>query len=380
LRKLVFIVFALVFITCDSIKFKEQALYDKYELPDSREESEYVFFSEGTGTMWNSLFNCGNFEVSNTVAYEGKSSIKVDWNKAKCEWIGFGNSFNNWQPIDLSKLRFKKALSFYVRTQEKTANAIPIVANLEDFSGGGSYYFIDAGKYLNGLVMDTTWKQIIVPLWHFPIIEEEVDINSIKQMKFQLEGGGSFFLDEIKIIDYSKEEYDKMRAGVELMRPKGNANQTVYRKGNFEEDVWGYENNECQTLAEEISKSNSKQIHWIYNANKCNWAKWGINWNGWYAMNLRGVSETSKIYFKLKSKLVGSKFKVMLEDFKGHKTEIFNSQNNAIQSKDGWINVLVELKSLNLIEKKFALDQIKQIYFEGTGEGEIFIDEIKIIK
>lgn len=228
--------------------------------------------------------------------------------------------------------------------------------------------------------MDTTWKQIIVPLWHFPIIEEEVDINSIKQMKFQLEGGGSFFLDEIKIIDYSKEEYDKMRAGVELMRPKGNANQTVYRKGNFEEDVWGYENNECQTLAEEISKSNSKQIHWIYNANKCNWAKWGINWNGWYAMNLRGVSETSKIYFKLKSKLVGSKFKVMLEDFKGHKTEIFNSQNNAIQSKDGWINVLVELKSLNLIEKKFALDQIKQIYFEGTGEGEIFIDEIKIIK
>jgi hypothetical protein len=297
LRKLVFIAFTLLLATCDSIKFQEQVLYDKYEFPASREDDEQVFFSEGTGTMWNSLFNCGNFEISNQVAYSGKSSIKLDWNKAKCEWIGFGNSFNNWQPTDLSESRFRKALSFYVRTQEKTARAIPIVANLEDFSGGGSYYYIDAGKYLYGLEMDTTWKQIIVPLWHFPIDEEnEVDISSIKQMKFQLEGGGSFFLDEITIIDYSQEKYDKMRADVELMRPKGNANQIVYREGSFEEDVWGSENNECQTLVEEISKNETKQIHWIYNSKECSWAKWGINWNGWYAMNLRGIDENSSFY------------------------------------------------------------------------------------
>ncbi|MFB0998111.1 MAG: hypothetical protein QMC28_05370, partial [Flavobacteriales bacterium] len=96
MRKLVFITFTLLLATCDSIKFQEQVLYDKYEFPASREDDEQVFFSEGTGTMWNSLFNCGNFEISNQVAYSGKSSIKLDWNKAKCEWIGFGNSFNNW--------------------------------------------------------------------------------------------------------------------------------------------------------------------------------------------------------------------------------------------------------------------------------------------
>ena len=377
MRKLVFITFTLLLATCDSIKFQEQVLYEKYEFPASREDDEQVFFSEGTGTMWNSLFNCGNFEISNQVAYSGKSSIKLDWNKAKCEWIGFGNSFNNWQPTDLSESRFRKALSFYVRTQEKTARAIPIVANLEDFSGGGSYYYIDAGKYLYGLEMDTTWKQIIVPLWHFPIDEEnEVDISSIKQMKFQLEGGGSFFLDEITIIDYSQEKYDKMRADVELMRPKGNANQIVYREGSFEEDVWGSENNECQTLVEEISKNETKQIHWIYNSKECSWAKWGINWNGWYAMNLRGIDENSSFQIKIKA-TKNSAFKVFIHDFRGHKAEIFTSKTQTITSND-WTIINVPMKNLNLKDKNFAMDQIREVYFEGTGEGEVFINEIKI--
>lgn len=378
MRKLFFILILFLFASCESVKFKEIALYDKFEEPAPRGENGSEVFTESTGTMWNSLFECGNFEVNNKVAYKGKSSIKLDWNKADCEWIGFGNSYNNWQPVDLSEERFRKALSFFVRTQEKTAKAIPIVACLEDYGGGGSYYFIDANKYLYGLEMDTTWKQIIVPLWHFPIIEEEVDIASIKQMQFQLEGAGSFYLDEITIIDYSKEEYAKMRAEVELMKPKGNFNQIVYREGNFAEDAWGYENNECQTLVEEISKDKNKQIHWIYNSKECAWAKWGINWNGWYAMNIRGIEETSSIKFSLKAS-ENSKFKAAIHDFKGHKATIFDSKNQSINS-DEWTEITIPLKSLDLKEKKFALDRIRQIYFEGEGQGEVFIKEIKITK
>jgi len=354
-------------------------LYDKYEQPAPKENYSQVIFSEGIGTMWNSLFDCGNFEITNSVAYSGKSSIKLDWNKGECEWIGFGNSFNNWQPVDLSNDRFTKALRFFVRTQSKTAKAIPIVANLEDFSGGGSYYFIDAGKYLNGLEIDTTWKEIIVPLWHFPIDPEEVDIFSIKQMQFQLEGSGSFYIDEIEIIDYSKEEYATSRLLVEQMKPKGAFNQTVYRKGNFEEDVWGYKNNPCQELKEMKDSLGNTQIHWKYNSKNCDWAKWGVNWNGWYAINLRGVNETSAIHFKLKSS-ENSEFKVMIEDFKGHKTKLFSNKNEQISADKEWQHIVIQLKNLELKEKDFVLDQIKQITFEGTSFGEVFIDEIKITK
>ena len=118
-------------------------------------------------------------------------------------------------------------------------------------------------------------------------------------MKFQLEGAGSFYLDEIKLINYSKEEYQNMRAEVELMKPKGEFNQIVYRENNFKEDVWGYENNMCQTLNESTSKTGDKFIYWKYDGDECPWAKWGINWNGWYAINLRGVEEESNIYFIL---------------------------------------------------------------------------------
>lgn len=380
MRKLIIISCAFIVYSCESIKLKEQVLYDKYLQPAPQEKYTQVVFSEAVGTMWNSLFDCGNFEITNSVSYSGKSSLKLDWNKGDCEWIGFGNSFNNWQPVDLSEERFKKALRFYVRTQSKTAKAIPIVANLEDFSGGGSYYFIDAGKYLNALEIDTIWREIVVPLWHFPIDLEEVDIHAIKQIQFQLEGSGSFYIDEIEIIDYSKEDYAMSRSIVEEMKPKGAINQNVYREGNFEEDVWGFNNNNCQELKEIKDNMGNSIIHWKYNADNCTWAKWGINWNGWYAINLRGVIETSAIHFKMRSS-ENSQFKVMIEDFKGHKTELFS--NNASQqrlTKKGWNSVVIDLKKLELIEKDFVIDQIKQIYFEGTFSGEVFIDEIKITK
>lgn len=379
MRKLFILSCFLIFYSCESVKFKEQLLYDKYEQPAPQENYTQVFYSEGVGTMWNSLFDCGNFEITNSVSYSGSSSLKLDWNKENCEWIGFGNSFNNWQPVDLSEDIFKKALRFYVRTQSKTAKAIPIVANLEDFSGGGSYYFIDAGKYLNALEIDTIWREIVVPLWHFPIDPEEVDIQAIKQIKFQLEGSGSFYIDEIEIIDYSKEDYAISRSLVEQMKPIGAFNQIVYREGNFEEDVWGYHNNDCQELKEIEDNLGNSIIHWKYNGDNCSWAKWGVNWNDWYAINLRGIIETSAIHFKMRSS-ENSQFKVMIEDFKGHKTEIFSSKNQQTSTEKEWKYIVIGLKSLQLEKKGFFLDQIKQIYFEGTFAGEVFIDEIKIKK
>lgn len=376
MRIITTIAILMLFGACESVKFKEQVLYDVYAEHPPAKKNKQEIFTEGQGLMWNSLFNCGNFEISQEDSYEGKSSIKLSWDKAQCEWIGFGNSFNNWQPVDLSEDRFHKALSFYARTQTSTAKAIPIVANLEDYGGGGSYYFIDANKYLVGLELDTTWKQIIVPLWDFPVDAEEVDIQSIKQMKFQLEGSGSFYLDEIKIIDYSKEEYLAMRAKVELMKPKGDLNQEVYSEGDFEQDVWGYQNNSCQELGEKTEEGNAF-IHWKYNAVNCAWAKWGINWNGWYAINFRGITDKASVQFKVKA-AENSKFIVKLTDFKGHEAPIFSSDSKSL-SLENWTIVTVPLKSLNLENKNFALDQIKQLYFEGSSSGEVLIDDLKII-
>lgn len=362
---------------CAGVSFKEVALYDKYEEPPAREKITPIIFDDAAGTMWNSLEDCGAFEVTTEAAYSGKSAIKISWDKSKgCEWMGFGNSFNNWAAADLSKERFKLALSFYVRTQEKTSKAVPIVANLEDFAGGGSYYFIDTKKYLEGLQVDTSWKRIVVPLWHFPVNADEVDIYSIKQMKFQLEGAGSFFLDEIKLIDYSDSAYQAMRDRVEAMKPKGEPEQVVYREGNLDFDAWGNVYSPCSELAEKVDDSGNKMVYWSFDAKDCSWAKWGINWNDWYQINFRGILDDSKLTFRYK-KSKGAGFEITLQSFTYDDAKVFEVKPGG---SDQWLEAEIPLKDLNLIGKKFDLDQVKQLLFEGTGAGEVYIDDIQITR
>jgi len=374
LRKLVYIV--LLFITnsaCEVVKFEQQQLYSGFDQLPQEEMPEAIIFSDGKGTLWNSLFQCGDFKITKDVAYQGNSSIKISWDKSQgCQWIGFGNSFSNWTAVDMSKSRFKKALTFYVRSQEKTVGALPIVAAMEDFGGGGSYHFIDTKKYLHGLQIDTTWKQVVVPLWDFPVREEEFDVHAVKQMQFQLEGGGSFYLDEIKIIDYSPDEFKKFRAEVEAMKPKGLPNQVVYNQETFGFDAWGTGKSKCQTL---IQKENN--IYWSFSANNCDWAKWGINWNGWYQINFRGITNKSILEIELKSD-PNAQFKITLEDFGSNKIVLLD-YNKSKDTSGEWRKIRVQLNAADFEKAKIQLDQIKQLLFEGTGNGEVEIKSIKFI-
>ncbi len=376
MRKHIYIaVFAWLLFACDGVRFQQQELYSRFETVDKENKPEAVIFSDGLGTLWHSLFYCGDFKVTKEQAYQGNSSIKISWDKSKgCEWIGFGNSFSNWTAVDMSEQRFHKALTFYVRAQDKVMGALPIVAALEDFSGGGSYHFIDTKKYLHGLQIDSVWRKVIVPLWDFPVREEEVDIHSIKQMKFQLEGGGSFYLDEIKIVDYTKEEFAKFRAEVEAMKPKGNPNQLVYNPVTFDFDAWSTGKTFCQELKQEKNESGVQNIVWTYEAKDCNWSKWGINWNGWYQINFRGITERATLEFKYTNS-GNAPFKIFLEDFNGKKQEIFSDKGKSTGQQEV---VGIPLKDLNLEKNGFQLDQIKQLLFEGQGKGKVQIEYIKI--
>jgi hypothetical protein len=373
LKNLAYISVLIVLISsCDLVQFEKQQLYAGYEDNVVEKIPEAIIFDDAEGTMWNSLSNCGNFEISKDIAYKSNSSIKISWDKSKgCEWLGFGNSFSNWNPIDMSELIKSKALTFYVRSQGETVGALPIVASLEDFSGGGSYHFIDTKKYLHGLQIDTVWRQVIVPLWDFPIRPEEVDIYSIKQMKFQLEGGGSYYLDAIKVIDYSPSDYAQFRKEVEAMKPKGELNQVVFNPSTFEFDVWGTEKNPCQDLS--LVKN---QIVWNFNSKDCSWAKWGINWNGWYQVNMRGVPDQSYLEIKMKVK-ANTAFKIILEDYRYHRAYLYDQ---FASPKDIETTAVIELSQSHLDKSNMELDQIKQLLFEGSGKGSVEISSIKIIK
>lgn len=377
------IVLVIAVSACSTVSFKQLSLYDSVEVPEVQQRTEKIFFKDAAGTMWNSLFDCGDFEVTKAVAYKGNASIKLSWDKSKgCEWIGFGNSYSNWGATNVADYQENTALSFYVRTQKNTARGIPIVLGLEDFSGGGTYLFTEAKNYLYGLEIDTTWKQMIIPMWHFATDpndsrNDNVDITAIKQLKFQLEGAGSFYLDEIVIIDYTKEDYAKMRAEVELMKPKGNINQLVYREGNLIEDAWATGETLCQTLEERTDIDNNTYIYWKFDALDCDWAKWGINWNDWYQVNFRGIEEDAKLQFKIKAS-VETKFKIVVEDFNGNSAQLFSSFS-IDQNQTDWQTINIALKDFNMKESGMQVDQIKQFLFVGLTAGEVYLDDIKIM-
>jgi hypothetical protein len=223
---------------------------------------------------------------------------------------------------------------------------------------------------------------MIIPMWHFATDpndsrNDNVDITAIKQLKFQLEGAGSFYLDEIVIIDYTKEDFAKMRAEVELMKPKGNINQLVYREGELKEDAWATGETLCQTLEERTDIDNNTYIYWKFDAEDCDWAKWGINWNDWYQINFRGIEENTKLQFKIKAS-VETKFKIVVEDFNGNSAQLFSSFS-IDQNQTDWQTINIALKDFNMKESGMQVDQIKQFLFVGLTAGEVYLDDIKIM-
>ena len=81
------------------------------------------------------------------------------------------------------------------------------------------------------------WTTINIPLSKYNFTYQGVDPTNIKQMIIQLEGAGKVYLDDIKIVPFSDDDYTQMLADVENMRPKGNPNQNIY-PSNFQELAW----------------------------------------------------------------------------------------------------------------------------------------------
>lgn len=368
----------LVLQGCGAVHFKEMPLYNRYEQTADLEKEAYVVFDEESGTLWSSLGDCGEFNVFKGKAAVGNSFISLAWNKGKdCEWLGFGNSFSNWNAVDMSEERNSLALSFFVRSTQETVNAIPIVACLEDFGGGGSYLFLDSKKYLLGLQIDTIWRRMIVPLWDFPVREEEVDIQAIKQMKFQLEGSGAFQLDEIKLVPFSREEYAESRRWVASTKRKGEPEQEIYKEGFLDEYAWGQHAPGSQVLAERTGPSGERFIHWDIIEPGTGWAKWGINWNGWYQVNLSGLGPDARLKFKVKAE-DSVAFRIELYDFQGHVLPLGSFSKGP--GDQGWTEVEISLSELGATNHGLVLDQIKELQFQGLAKGKVLLDDIRITK
>tara|TARA_Y100000991_G_scaffold213643_1_gene199723 strand:+ start:2182 stop:3294 length:1113 start_codon:yes stop_codon:yes gene_type:complete len=357
----------LLFTSC--MEFKPIAVYD-IEPEYDNSQQEKVFFDESLGLLWQELKDCAELDLVNE---DGNNFLRLEWNKVNCDWVGFGNSWSNFVADDISETIHNSAISFRVKSVEAEQRSIPFVIGLEDYSGGNSYVFSDFNAFANQLSITTDkWTTLYIPLSRYDYSYKGVDPTNIKQMIIQLEGAGKVFLDDIKVVTFTKDDYDQMLADVEDLRPKGNANQLIY-PSNFKELAWNIGDNDCHSLIEK-----DKQIQWQWNS--CDfYNRWGFNWNNWYAFNLRGIADKTALEIKLSSDF--SPFKIVLEDYTGKSSEVVAKSYKIENMNDSVSKLNIPLSDFKLIEKDFILDQMKQFQFVGDENGgSMVIYEMKLIE
>ncbi len=361
-------------------QFQPISLYDGEETRVKEAESDAIIYKESLGTLWSSMGDCGSVVVTDEVeAQEGNKCLRIMWDKSKgCEWVGLGNSWNNWAPTDISEDLERKAVSFYIRTIEGEVGGAGIVVALDDMSETGAYIFADSKKYLRGLRISEEWKQMVIPFWDFPYARDEADYYAIKQMKFQFEGGGRFYVDNIEIINYTKEDYAKDREWVESLKPKGEPEQDLYT-AKIGDAVWGLGTTMCQTFIETSNNDRSDVLSWKWNANDCGWAKWELNWNNWDNINMRKVDETMELQLDVYMNKM-STFNMNLKDFKYNSTSISVSPEQHGIKNNEWKTISIDIGALELKKKGFVLDQIRGFEFVGVGDGDVMIDNIRLVQ
>lgn len=390
-KKYTLLPFVLLFVFSGCVKFKKVALYDGIE-PTIQEPIptnislivEPRIYDEDATDVWGLEKDvCQEGSISD-VAYSGKESIKISWNRdAKgCDFAGIGIGWDNWAGKDLSQIMDKVAIQMYVRTQEGRAFGLPMVLTLIDYSDGMGFSYT-TNKYFERSAIDEKWQKVVVPLSSFETEKENLDPSNIKQLQIELQQSGSVYLDDISLVFY--EEQPQTPWMVEEKLPDAIATpRQIFDDEFVNNNVWGLISDGCQSfkLSSQESSEGSKSLHLKWDgANDCKLTSFGASWNKWNPVDLTPIYETAAFQFDLKM-ASGSSSSIPLyigfEDYERAKTFVKLKPEfvKGGQYSTDWKKVTVPISA---IPEGVDLKRVKQLYFNVENSGEVFIDNLKLV-
>jgi hypothetical protein len=154
-------------------------------------------------------------------------------------------------------------------------------------------------------------------------------------------------------------------------------------------EMWVTELQRCVHIeaAKEAAYEGEYGLHikWDKVSQNCPWLGFGIGWDNWTGKDLSKIVNVAAVEFYVKS-LSGDRtslpWAVGIEDFGGSQAwlGIFSQAVKAEKITSEWTRIEMPLSEFNWEEQEADPSNIKQIIFNLHAEGEIFMDEIRIVE
>ena len=153
-------------------------------------------------------------------------------------------------------------------------------------------------------------------------------------------------------------------------------------------EAWITEDKNCVTVeaTSEAAFKGSLGLHLKWNRTKsgCPWLGLGFGWDNWTAKDLANIKDKSSLQFFVKS--VGTEREVLpwaigIEDYTGASAWLGMSKNAYVDRNvgNGWSKIELPLSEFNWVEQDCNPSNIKQVIFQFEADGEVFIDEIRLV-
>jgi Surface glycan-binding protein B xyloglucan binding domain len=158
---------------------------------------------------------------------------------------------------------------------------------------------------------------------------------------------------------------------------------------NLDNSVWSSPEKTCVQLSSDkthvYSGNKSLNIKWDKVTGGCKWVGIGFGWNNWLAKDLVDVIETCAIQMKVKSvegSFTNLPVAFALEDYSGIQTYygFRNELASGVFNATNWTTVSIPLSKFNFEKPAFDLEKVKQFVIQLEGDGNIYLDDIRIVK
>ncbi len=155
-------------------------------------------------------------------------------------------------------------------------------------------------------------------------------------------------------------------------------------------EVWVTQNASCITMQLETNTvfkgTGSIHLKWNKQAGGCPWLGMGIGWEGWSGKDISQILHLGALEMRVKSlngpMKSGLPGAVGMEDFGGNQSWVglFKKYVQGGVIDQDWVKLQIPLSDLMSQNKEVDNTAIKQIIFTLEAEGDVLIDEIKIVK